>query len=290
MQLNEITLKRILTPNIKEFKVYSPQIARYRQAGQFIILRIDEYGERIPLTIADSNTEDGTVTIIFQEVGKSTEHLGTLEQGDVILDFAGPLGNPTHIEKTGTVVCIGGGCGAAPVYPIAEAYHRAGSRVISIVGARTRDMVIMENRMQAISDELHICTDDGTYGYHGFVSGKLQEIIDSGEKIDLCVAIGPVPMMKATADLTKKYELPTMVSLNTIMVDGTGMCGACRVTVGGKTKFVCVDGPEFDGHKVDWAEMNQRMRAYLPQERDSLERYHEKTKSESKVEACNYGQ
>jgi len=185
MQLNQITLKRILTPNIKEFKVYSPQIARYRKAGQFIILRIDEYGERIPLTIADSDTEDGTVTIIFQEVGKSTEHLGSLEQGDVILDFAGPLGNPTHIEKTGTVVCIGGGCGAAPVYPIAEAYHRAGSRVVSIVGARTKDMVIMENRMKAISDELHICTDDGTYGYHGFVSGKLQEIIDSGEKIDL---------------------------------------------------------------------------------------------------------
>ena len=289
MQLNEITYKRILTPNIKEFRVYSPQIARYRKAGQFIILKIDEYGERIPLTIADSDTENGTVTIIFQEVGKSTEQLGAMQEGDAILDFAGPLGNPTHIEKIGTVVCVGGGCGAAPVYPIAEAYQQADNKVINIVGARTKDMVIMEKRMDAISNELHICTDDGSYGYHGFVSGKLQEIIDSGERIDLCVAIGPVPMMKATAALTKKYELPTFVSLNTIMVDGTGMCGACRVTVGGKTKFVCVDGPEFDGHQVDWEEMSIRMRAYFPQERESLLKYHETVRHESNVEACNYG-
>jgi len=289
MKLNEIVYKRILTPNIKEFRVYSPQIAKYRKAGQFIILRIDETGERIPLTIADADADAGTVTIIFQEVGKSTEHLGTLEVGDVIMDIAGPLGNPTHIEKAETVICVGGGCGTAPVYPIAKAYKEAGAKVISIVGARTKDMVIMEMRMKAISHQLHICTDDGTYGYHGFVSGKLQELLDGGLKADLCVAIGPAPMMKATANLTLKYNLKTIVSLNTIMVDGTGMCGACRVTVGGKTRFVCVDGPEFDGHQVDWAEMNQRMRAYLPQERMAWERYHKQIKSESKAEACNYG-
>lgn len=289
MKLNEILYKRELTPNIKEFRVYTPQIAKYRKAGQFIILRVDDYGERIPLTIADSDVSDGTITLVFQEVGKSTEQLGTLKVGDVILDLAGPLGNPTHIEKVDTIVCVGGGCGTAPVYPIAMAYKQAGTKVISIVGARSKDMIIMENRMRKISDQLHVCTDDGSYGYHGFVSGKLQELIDAGEKIDLCLAIGPVPMMKATANLTAKYNLKTMVSLNTIMVDGTGMCGACRVTVGGKTRFVCVDGPEFDGHEVDWAEMNQRMRAYLPQERVALDKYHEHTKTESKTEACSYG-
>jgi len=289
MKLNEIVYKRVLTPNIKEFRVYSPQIAKYRKAGQFIILRIDETGERIPLTIADSDMKTGTVTIIFQEVGKSTEQLGSLEIGDVINDFAGPLGNPTHIEKAETVICIGGGCGTAPVYPIAKAYKEAGTKVVSIVGARTKEMVIMEMRIKAISDELHICTDDGTYGYHGFVSGKLQELLDAGLKADLCVAIGPSPMMRATANLTLKYNLKTVVSLNTIMVDGTGMCGACRVTVGGKTRFVCVDGPEFDGHQVDWNEMNQRMRAYLPQERTALDKYHEHSKTESKAAACNYG-
>ncbi len=291
MQLNQITYKKVLTPNIKEFRVYSPQIARNRKPGQFIILRIDEYGERIPLTIADSDPVEGTVTIIFQEVGKTTEHLGTLEPGDVILDFAGPLGNPTHIENVGVVVCIGGGCGTAPVYPIAKGYKEAGNTVIGIIGARDKGMLIMEHRMSKVCDTLYPCTDDGSYGFHGFVSQKLQELLDDGQKIDLCIAIGPVPMMRATANLTKNYNLPTMVSLNTIMVDGTGMCGACRVTVGGKTRFVCVDGPEFDGHQVDWEEMTVRMNAYLPQERLALERFHSRSvfKGSDTVEACDYG-
>jgi len=285
----EIVRKRVLAPEIKEFDVYAPIIARKRKAGQFIILRINEEGERIPLTIADSDPDKGTVTIVFQEVGKSTALLGTMEAGDYLLDFVGPLGNPTHIKIYGTVVCIGGGCGTAPVYPIACALKEAGNQIISIVGARTREMIIMENRMNAISDELHICTDDGSYGFHGFVSDKMKELLDAGEKIDLCTAIGPVPMMRALAELTEKYNLPIIVSLNTIMVDGTGMCGACRVTVGGSTKFVCVDGPEFDGHQVDWKEMSNRMRAYLPQEKESYDIFLAKHRAESQVEGCGYG-
>lgn len=287
--MNEIVIKRILTDDIVEIEVISPLIAEKRKAGQFVIIRIHEQGERIPLTIADSDAEKGTITLIFQQVGKTTDELATCEVGDAILDIVGPLGNPTRVEKIGTVVCIGGGCGTAPVYPIACAMKAAGNRVISIIGARSKDLMIMENRMRATSDELIVCTDDGTYGFHGFVSDALKKILDEGVKIDLCVAIGPVPMMRAVANLTEEYNLPTIVSLNTIMVDGTGMCGACRVTVGGVTKFVCVDGPEFDGHKVDWKEMTVRMSAYLPQERESLERFLAKTGAESKVEACNYG-
>jgi ferredoxin--NADP+ reductase len=287
--MNEILLKRILADKIKEFEIYSPLIARKRKAGQFIILRIDEKGERIPLTIADSDPEKGTVTIIFQEVGKSTMHLGMLKVGDRLRDFVGPLGNPTHIEQVGTVCCIGGGCGTAPVYPIAKAHRQAGNRVVSIVGARSKDLIIMEDRMRAISHELHICTDDGTYGFHGFVSDMLKRLLEEGKKIDLVIAVGPVPMMKAVANLTKGYDLTTIVSLNTIMVDGTGMCGACRVTVGGVTRFVCVDGPEFDGHLVDWGEMTQRMRAYLPQEKESLVLFQKEHPAEGLAEACGYG-
>jgi len=289
MQPNEIVKKRILAESIVEFEIYSPVIARKRKAGQFIILRMHEHGERIPLTIADSDQAKGTITIIFQQVGKSTDELAMFNVGGVILDIVGPLGNPTHIEKFGTVVCIGGGCGTAPVYPIAMAMKEAGNELISIVGARSKDLLIMEERMGALADEIVVCTDDGSYGFHGFVSDALKQILDGGKKVDLCVAIGPAPMMKAVAKLTEKYNLPTVVSLNTIMVDGTGMCGACRVTVGGVTKFVCVDGPEFDGHKVDWDEMGMRMRAYLPQERKSLDRFHELVKTERHVETCNYG-
>ena len=289
MTLNEIVMKKVLAESIVEIKVYSPVIAKKRQAGQFIILRMHEEGERIPLTIADSDPEKGTITLVFQQVGKSTDELAVFDVGDVILDIVGPLGRPTYIEKFGTVAIVGGGCGVAPVYPIACSMKEAGNKIISIIGGRNKDLVIMENRMRAKSDELHVCTDDGSYGFHGFVSDALKKIIDGGEKIDLCVAIGPAPMMRAVSELTRGYEIHTMVSLNTIMVDGTGMCGACRVTVGGVTKFVCVDGPEFDGHKVDWKEMAMRMRCYLPQEKESLELYREKTKSVSTVESCNYG-
>jgi ferredoxin--NADP+ reductase len=264
--MNEIIYKKILAEGVKEFHVRAPRIAQARKAGQFVILRINEFGERIPLTIADADAEEGTITLIFQEVGKSTMLLGTLEVGDSILDVVGPLGKPTHIEKFGTVVCMGGGIGVAPMHPIAKAMKAAGNRVIAIIGARTKDLLIMEDRMRNASDELYISTDDGSYGVHGFVTTILQSLIDRGEKINLVVAIGPVPMMSASCKLTKQYQLPTVVSLNPIMVDGTGMCGACRVTVGGKTQFVCVDGPEFDGHQVDFVELTKRQRAYLPQE------------------------
>ncbi len=269
--MNKILKKRILADDVKEFEVEAAQIARQRKAGQFVIVRPTETGERIPLTIADADPEKGTITLIFQEVGKTTMLMGTFEEGDSILDVVGPLGRPTHIEKFGTVVCMGGGIGVAPMHPIAKAMKEAGNRVIAIIGARTEKLLIMQNRMKKASDELLISTDDGSFGVHGFVTDILQSLIDKGEKIDLVVAIGPVPMMAASCKLTGKYNLPTVVSLNPIMVDGTGMCGACRVTVGGKTRFVCVDGPEFDGHEVDFTELVKRQRAYLPQEKQARE-------------------
>ncbi|TKJ42485.1 ferredoxin-NADP reductase [candidate division LCP-89 bacterium B3_LCP] len=271
--MNRIITKKILSQDVKEFVIESPRIATARHAGQFVIVRANDTGERIPLTIADANPEAGTITLIFQEVGKSTMLMGTFKEGDEFKDVVGPLGKPTHIEKFGTVVCMGGGIGVAPMHPISEAMKAAGNRVITIIGARSKDLLIMENRMKAASTELHISTDDGSYGVHGFVTDILQSLIDKGEKIDLAVAIGPVPMMGAVCKLTKKYDLPTVVSLNPIMVDGTGMCGACRVTVAGKTQFVCVDGPEFDGHQVDFVELVKRQRAYLPQERISREAF-----------------
>jgi len=271
--MNNILKKRILADDMKELVVESPQIAKVRKAGQFVIVRANETGERIPLTIADADAEAGTITLIFQEVGKSTMLLGCFEEGDSILDVVGPLGKPTHIENFGTVVCMGGGAGIAPLHPIAKALKEAGNRVISIIGARTEDLLIMQKRMKEASTELLISTDDGSFGVHGFVTDILQSLIDKGEKINLCFAIGPIPMMAAACRLKKKYDLHTVVSLNPIMVDGTGMCGACRVTVGGKTKFVCVDGPDFDGHEVDFTEMVKRSRAYLPQERESKDRF-----------------
>jgi len=264
--MNQIVYKKVLAANVKELAVVAPRIAQTHKAGQFVIVRINETGERIPLTIADADPEAGTITLIFQEVGKSTMLLGTLEVGDQIRDVVGPLGKPTHIEKFGTVICMGGGIGVAPMHPIARAMKDAGNRVLAIIGARTKDLLIMEDRMRRASDELFVATDDGSYGIHGFVTQVLQSIIDQGEKIALVVAIGPVPMMNASCKLTKQYNLPTVVSLNPIMVDGTGMCGACRVTVGGKTRFVCVDGPEFDGHQVDFTELVKRQMAYKVQE------------------------
>ena len=264
---------RLLAASVKQFKVTAPEIARKRKPGQFVVLRINEEGERIPLTIADADSLAGTITLIFQEVGKSTALLGRLKTGDSIADLIGPLGVPTHLEKFGTVVCVGGGIGIAPVFPIAKGMREAGNTVISIFGARTKDLLILEEEMGRVSNVLKVSTDDGSYGYHGFVSDVLQDFIDAGTTINLAVAIGPVPMMRVVCNVTRNKSIKTVVSLNPIMVDATGMCGACRVSVGGKTRFVCVDGPEFDGHEVNFAELVKRQRAYLNQEKQAHESY-----------------
>jgi len=276
----EITEKIELAHTVYQYRIKAPLIARKRKAGQFVVLRLNEAGERIPLTIVDSDTKEGTITIIAQEVGKSTAMLGNMVAGDKILDVVGPLGKPTHIEDFGVVICVGGGIGTAPVYPIAKAMREAGNRVVSIMGARNKSLLILEKEMREVSHEIHVATDDGSYGHHGFVTQVLQNIIDSGVKIGCVVGIGPIPMMRAVSNVTKPYNIHTVVSLNPIMVDGTGMCGACRVTIGGKTQFVCVDGPEFDGHQVDYAELILRNRSYLKEEKAAMEEltYHEGTK------------
>lgn len=261
-----IIRKQALSENIKLMEIEAPLVARNAKAGQFIILRVDEQGERIPLTIADFSKEKGTITIIFAEVGYTTKKLGCLEEGDSVLDFVGPLGHESEIENLGHVVCIGGGVGVAPMYPITRELYRAGNQVTSIIGARCKDLLFWEEEMRAVSHALHVTTDDGSYGRHGFVTQVLQELIDRGEKIDLIYAIGPLPMMRAVAEVTRPHGIKTIVSLNSIMVDGTGMCGACRVTVGGETKFTCVDGPEFDGHLVDFAEQMRRAQIFKDEE------------------------
>ena len=273
----EIVEKLRLSHTVALFRIKAPQIASKRKAGQFIMLRLNGFGERIPLTIVDSDTEEGTITIISQEVGKTTSMLGALEKGAGILDVVGPLGKPTHIENFGTAACIGGGIGIAPVYPIASALKEAGNKVISIIGARTQELLMLENKMREISDEIFVTTDDGSYGHHGFVTQILQRLIDEENKIDIVFAIGPLSMMRAVCNLTLQYELPTMVSLNPIMVDGTGMCGACRVNIAGKNMFACVDGPEFNGHDVDFEELIRRNRAYFKEEKMAMEEltYHE---------------
>ncbi|MBS3780102.1 MAG: sulfide/dihydroorotate dehydrogenase-like FAD/NAD-binding protein [Desulfovermiculus sp.] len=250
----------------------APQIAAKAQPGQFVILRANETGERIPLTMADSNPERGTITIIYQVVGKSTAMFRDMQVGEKFLDVIGPLGKPTHIEKVGTVVCVGGGTGVAVMYPITKALKEAGNYVISIIGARTKDLLILEDQMQKASNELHVCTDDGSYGHHGFVTDKLKEMLDSHD-VGLAVGIGPVPMMKFVCKMTEEYKVKTLVSLNSIMLDGTGMCGCCRVTVGEETRFACVDGPEFDGHKVDFQELATRLQAYTHFEQRAMEKY-----------------
>jgi len=265
----QIVEKEILSDNVKQFKIKAPLVAKKAKAGQFIILRIDEKGERIPLTIADYNRAEGTVTIIFMEVGKTTKQLGTMIEGDNILNFAGPLGEASEIENYGTVVCIGGGVGIAPLYPIIKALKEAGNYVICILGARSKSLLMLEEEINENCDELHIATDDGSKGLKGFVSDVLQSLIDNDKKIDIVWAIGPVIMMKVVANLTKKYDIKTIVSLNPIMVDGTGMCGGCRVEIDGKTKFACVDGPEFDGHKVDYDNLMLRNRRFLRDEEES---------------------
>lgn len=253
--------------------VAAPHVARKCEPGQFIILRLNERGERIPLTIADFDRDAGTVTIIFQKVGKTTYHLATFREGDEIRDFVGPLGRHLDLGKIGTIACLGGGLGIAPIYPKVRALKAGGNYVVSIIGARRKDLVILEDEMRAQSDELFVTTDDGSYGLHGFVTDQLKLLLEEGRKFDTCLAVGPIPMMEAVCKLTAGYNLPTLVSLDTIMVDGTGMCGSCRVTVGDETKFTCVDGPVFDGHKVDWLGAKARQIRYRPQEREAMEKF-----------------
>ncbi len=248
-------------------------MAAYREPGQFVLIRVSEDGERIPITIADVDRNEGTITLIIQSVGKTTLELAGMKPGDSIPDIAGPLGKPTHIEKVGHVLCVGGGIGTAPLYPVAKAMKDAGNRITSILGARSSDLLILEERMTAVSDRIIITTDDGSKGKKGLVTDAIKELVDSGEKYDQCIAMGPPIMMKFVCLLTKELGIPTIVSLNPIMVDGTGMCGGCRVTVGGNIKFACVDGPEFDGHQVDFDEMMARLNTYRAQERESLEGY-----------------
>lgn len=267
----KIIEKQDIGENMALFEVQAPKIANKAQAGQFVIVRIAEKGERIPLTIADYDREKGTITLIFQEVGCTTKKMRMLEAGNNLLDLVGPLGEPTEVENFGTVVCIGGGVGIAPIYPIAKALKEAGNRVISIIGARNKNLLFWEDKMQAVSDELFITTDDGSLGQKGFVTDVLKQLLEN-EKIDRVWAIGPMIMMKFVCQVTKPAEIKTIVSLNPIMVDGTGMCGACRVQVGDETKFACVDGPEFDGHLVDFDLAMRRLAYYKDEEKRALAR------------------
>ncbi len=250
----------------------APLIARKAKPGQFVILKANEEGERIPLTMADTDPEKGTITIIYMVVGKSTAIFRDLAVGDDFQDVIGPLGKATHVEKVGKVICVGGGTGVAVLHPITRALKEVGNDVTCIIGSRTKDLLILEKEMGAASHDLRVCTDDGSYGHHGFVTDVMKAVLDDGD-VKLVVAIGPVPMMKAVSNITREYKVATMVSLNPIMVDGTGMCGGCRVTVGGETKFACVDGPEFDGHKVDYDELMLRLQAYLEEEKKCHEEY-----------------
>jgi ferredoxin--NADP+ reductase len=269
--VNTILEKRAAADRIWVLKVAAPRIAKKRKAGQFIILRSREGGERIPLTIADADPEAGTITLVVQVVGKSTSALCEMQVGEAVIDLAGPLGKPTHIDLFGTVAVVCGGIGVAPSHPIAQALKAAGNQVITILGARSKDLLIWEDEMRRCSDEVLVVTDDGSAGRKGLVTSALQGLVDEGRKIDTVVAIGPPVMMKAVAELTRPLAIPTLVSLNPVMVDGTGMCGGCRVLVNGKNKFVCVDGPEFDGHAVDFDNMMARLRSYAAYEKESLE-------------------
>lgn len=271
--MNKIIEARFIAPDIKLFRIEAPKIAEKRKPGQFVVVRVNELGERIPLTIADSSKEDGTITIIAQGVGKTTKELNMLNAVDFIHDVVGPLGKPSEIENFGTAISIGGGVGTAIAFPTAKALKEAGNYVIGIIGGRSKEFVILEDEMRHFCDELYPTTDDGSYGFHGFVTHKLQQLIDEGRKIDFVLAIGPVPMMKAVAEVTRPYNIKTVVSLNPIMVDATGMCGGCRVTVDNKTFFACVDGPEFDAHKVDFDLLMKRNRMYIEHEKKSLDNF-----------------
>ncbi len=270
-----IVKKEVYSPVTYMWEVEAPDVAQAAQPGHFLMVRMNEPGERIPLTVADFDRQRGTVTVVIQAVGKSTREMMQLSQGDSILDFIGPLGEASHIQKQSKVILVGGGLGVAPVYPQLRAYKELGSTTLSIIGFRTRDLVFWEAKFRGQSDELHIATDDGSYGHKGFVSQVLQTVLEQHRDTQEVVAIGPLPMMKACCEVTRPFGVRTMVSLNSIMVDGTGMCGSCRVTVGGKLKFACVDGPDFDGHQVDFEELMRRQRRFQREEQESLKRYEE---------------
>lgn len=269
----KILKRQDLTPNIHLYKFEAPEVALKARPGQFVVIRIDEKGERIPLTVADWDEKEGSVTVVCMEVGTTTRRLATLDTGDVIADFVGPLGKPTEIEKFGTVCCVAGGFAVAVVMPIARALQQAGNKVISILGARNQELLFWEDELRAVSDELIVTTDDGSYGRKGLVTEPLKELLEGKDKINRVIAIGPSIMMKFCALTTKPFEVDTIVSLNPIMVDGTGMCGCCRVSVGGVTRFACVDGPDFDAHQVDWDLLLARQKTYLDEEKRSLEQW-----------------
>ena len=275
MKKNEILFKENLSPDVWKMRVWAPHIVAERKPGQFIILQVDhDFGERIPLTIADADEAEGSITLVFQCVGATTHKLAALSVGDAIPDLLGPLGRPTDIRKVGRAVCVGGGIGVAPMLPIARAMKAAGNHVTVILGARSKDLVLFEPEMRAFADEVIVCTDDGSYGRKALVTAPLKELCESATPPDEVIAIGPPVMMKFCAETTRPFKVHTIVSLNTIMIDGTGMCGGCRISVGGETKFVCVDGPEFDGHLVDWENMTRRMRAYRDAEAAAHDAFH----------------
>jgi ferredoxin--NADP+ reductase/dihydroorotate dehydrogenase electron transfer subunit len=272
----QIIEKKEIASSVHMMKIKAPDVAKAAKAGQFIILRIDETSERVPLTIADFDANEGTVTIIFQEMGKTTKQLAKMSASDELQDFVGPLGTPADVRELGTVILVGGGVGIAPVYPQVKAYREAGNKVISVIGARNESLLILEDEMRAASDELHVATDDGSKGHHGFVTDVVKNILDNGEKVARIVVIGPPILMKVAAGMTKPYGVETIVSLNPIMIDGTGMCGGCRVSVGGETKFACVDGPEFDAHKVDFNLLMSRLALYRNEESKCQENHDHK--------------
>ncbi len=268
-----IVKKVDLAPTIKKFEIEAPLIARKAKPGQFVMIRVDEKGERIPLTLVDASPERGTITIVALEAGKTTKKLNSMREGDFLANVAGPLGRPAEIAYYGKVACVGGGVGIACIYPEVRAFKNAGNYVVSILGARNRENLILKKEIAEFSDEIHVATDDGSEGFHGFVHLLLKKLIEEGKSFDLVVAVGPVPMMKAVAETTKPYGIKTIVSLNPIMIDGTGMCGCCRVEVGRETKFACVDGPEFDAHLVDFDLLMARNRRFIEEERLALEEY-----------------
>jgi ferredoxin--NADP+ reductase len=261
-----------LSDLIWKMRVEVPRLVAKAKAGQFVIIRVNDRGERVPMSIAGLEHERGLLTIIYQVVGKTSALMTSVPTGGEISDCVGPLGLPSHSEKWGTACVVGGGIGIAPIYPIAQAYKEAGNKLHTIIGARNKSLLFYEEEHRAVADQLHVCTDDGSYGHHGFVSDVLKKLIDGGEKIDMVMAIGPVPMMRVVSNLTRQYNVPTWVSLNPLMVDGTGMCGGCRVKIGDETKFACVDGPDFDGHKVDFDLLTSRLSAYRDQERAAIKR------------------
>ncbi|MEJ5375145.1 MAG: sulfide/dihydroorotate dehydrogenase-like FAD/NAD-binding protein [bacterium] len=265
--------KQMAQGTVCMFRLKAPRIARKTRPGQFVILRANERGERIPLTVAETHPEQGWIRIYFQVVGKTTAMLARMAPGEIIQDVIGPLGVPTHVDKVGTVICVGGGLGVAVIYPITRAFFDAGNHVIAIIGARTKELLILEQEMNSVCHELHVTTDDGSYGRHGFVTDVLKELLEQRKDVGMVMGIGPVPMMRFLCKTTQPFGVKTMVSLNPIMVDGTGMCGACRVRVGGQTRFCCVHGPDFDGHQVDFEELSKRLMMYVPQERESYQRF-----------------